>query len=186
MFPYENGQNFRQDDLFKTEPVTQRFKRCKNCQQRKSLDEFNIDNSTPTGRHRFCKVCLSEIRKAYLAKNPHVKSRNYWRWGITHKGQHRGKHLKDRYGLTLKEFENLLEQQNGRCAVCGDRLQLGTGKFATDHCHKTNIVRGILCNNCNTAEGMMKTLERAQKLVDYMCKNEVLYAAQKNGSSKSD
>lgn len=38
--------------------------------------------------------------------------------------------------------------QDGRCAICGDRVQL-----VTDHDHRTGLIRGQLCRSCNSLEG---------------------------------
>src|SRR2546428_1228487 len=66
-----------------------------------------------------------------------------------------GRDTKDRYGITQEEFDELFEAQNGRCAICESSLHRpGEGSYAgkscIDHCHKTNVVRGILCTSCNT------------------------------------
>lgn len=56
------------------------------------------------------------------------------------------------YGITLKDYNNLFKQQNGLCAICSKKAK---NKFElnVDHCHKTNIVRGLLCRKCNTGLG---------------------------------
>lgn len=53
--------------------------------------------------------------------------------------------LRARYGITLEQFEAILESQGGVCAVCkqGDKV------FCVDHNHKTLKIRGIICLNCN-------------------------------------
>jgi hypothetical protein len=53
--------------------------------------------------------------------------------------------LRARYGITLEQFEAILEAQGGVCAVCkrGDKV------FCVDHNHKTLKIRGIICLNCN-------------------------------------
>ena len=71
------------------------------------------------------------------------------------KDQHRNKHLKRNHGITILEREAMLEQQGGRCAICG------TDKFdrngpCVDHDHTTGRIRGILCINCNNALGLIK------------------------------
>ena len=53
--------------------------------------------------------------------------------------------LRTRYGITIEQFEAVLEAQGGVCAVCkqGDKV------FCVDHNHKTLKFRGIVCLNCN-------------------------------------
>jgi hypothetical protein len=41
--------------------------------------------------------------------------------------------------------------QDGRCAVCGD----SDIYFVRDHCHKSLLVRGLLCQGCNSLEGVI-------------------------------
>jgi hypothetical protein len=44
---------------------------------------------------------------------------------------------------------------DGPCHICGAR-PTGTDKRAgivLDHCHSTNVVRGALCQTCNTVLG---------------------------------
>ncbi|MFD5050452.1 MULTISPECIES: endonuclease VII domain-containing protein [Streptomyces] len=50
------------------------------------------------------------------------------------------------YGLGPGEYDELFRLQGGKCAICG-----GTRKqrLSVDHCHKTNLVRGLLCRMCN-------------------------------------
>lgn len=62
-----------------------------------------------------------------------------------------------RFSLTLQEFEMLLNQQGGKCAICGyDDLSDKNFFPLVDHDHKTGIVRGLLCLNCNQALGKLK------------------------------
>ncbi|MFD8142586.1 endonuclease domain-containing protein [Streptomyces sp. NPDC059708] len=50
------------------------------------------------------------------------------------------------YGLATGEYGALFALQNGKCAICG-----GTRKtnLDVDHCHKTGLIRGLLCARCN-------------------------------------
>lgn len=69
--------------------------------------------------------------------------------------------LRDDFNLTVEEYERLIK--NG-CEVCGsfDRLHV-------DHDHITNTVRGILCQNCNIALGLLKDdVSRILKLAHYL------------------
>ncbi len=62
--------------------------------------------------------------------------------------------LRRKYGLSLEEYESLLREQRGGCAICGAiPAELGRS-LAVDHCHETGKVRGLLCDKCNTALGL--------------------------------
>jgi len=59
------------------------------------------------------------------------------------------------YGLTQERYAAMLAEQDNRCAICRTPEWGGkTGAPHVDHCHDTNQVRGILCNNCNQGLGM--------------------------------
>lgn len=59
------------------------------------------------------------------------------------------------FGITIEQYEALLEKQNNKCGICKtDITQLTEGRrLAVDHCHSTGQIRGLLCMRCNTALG---------------------------------
>ena len=67
--------------------------------------------------------------------------------------------LKRDFGISLNEYNDMLKKQNNVCAVCGKKetaRNIKTNKvcdLAVDHCHKTGVVRGLLCSKCNTGLG---------------------------------
>ena len=80
--------------------------------------------------------------------------------------------LKDKYGLTLAEYENLFNNQNGKCAICftsnfGDKLP------SVDHDHETAKVRGLLCTSCNVGLGMFKDSEVLLKQAARYLRNSI-------------
>lgn len=60
--------------------------------------------------------------------------------------------LRQIYGITLAEHDDMLKSQNGRCLVCGTDCP-GKKGWAVDHCHTTGMVRGLLCTKCNLGIG---------------------------------
>lgn len=61
-----------------------------------------------------------------------------------------------KYGLTLEQFMDKIDLQDGRCDICRCTPIERTNAFAVDHDHKTGKVRGILCTPCNSALGLLR------------------------------
>jgi len=78
--------------------------------------------------------------------------------------------LKKTFGIDLSVYYEMLESQNGVCAICqgeqgGDRYEF----LAVDHCHDTGRIRGLLCTNCNHALGWFKDdIARLQRATEYL------------------
>jgi hypothetical protein len=58
-------------------------------------------------------------------------------------------HFINKYGISLEERNELAKSQNNLCAICFRKVEL-----LVDHDHKTNIIRGMLCNACNGILGI--------------------------------
>ena len=63
--------------------------------------------------------------------------------------------IKSQFGITIDDYETLLEKQKGLCAICGKSNNGARKYFTIDHDHETKKVRGLLCNQCNTGIGML-------------------------------
>lgn len=80
--------------------------------------------------------------------------------------------LKSRYGITLEDYETMLQEQGGSCAICKS-LEPGDKNlnFHVDHCHATNKVRGLLCNTCNLGLGYFHdSVEDLTNAIEYLKK----------------
>lgn len=99
-------------------------------------------------------------RKRYREKNKEKlqKSQKEYRESTNY---HRNWHLVNRYGITLKEYEQLNSNQGGKCAICrkaetSRNKRDGTVReLAVDHNHETGEVRGLLCRACNVSLGFL-------------------------------
>ena len=83
--------------------------------------------------------------------------------------------LMKKFGITLEEYNEMLEIQDGACAICGQpetRKDHRTGEtraLAVDHDHATGRVRGLLCTDCNTGIGLLQDdIEILLNAVDYL------------------
>lgn len=87
----------------------------------------------------------------------------------------RDQNLRKRYGIGVQEYKELLDKQEGNCAICGKHSSsvFTKGKegfeLCVDHCHDTGKVRGLLCENCNTGIGKLNdSIDLLQKAMNYL------------------
>lgn len=101
-----------------------------------------------------CKPCVVAAQKVRYQN----QRANGWRQPTRSSEQVRIDNLR-RYGLTVDDYDRLLAEQGGACAICGvDRPEIRRKTdrhFHVDHCHETGVVRGLLCNRCNRGLGML-------------------------------
>ena len=101
-------------------------------------------------------------RKKWLKDHPECGRTKHQRWEKRHpekvKLSRKIRTLK-RYGLSLEEFHQMFENQEGLCAICSQPLCLCTKKCSekavVDHNHKTHQVRGLLHDRCNRGIGAL-------------------------------
>lgn len=100
--------------------------------------------------------------KAHRAAHPVEYKEAQRRYRAAHRDtlleREREQNLKRLYGISAAEYEKLLQQQGGRCAICGrtDNGMRHTKNFHVDHNHATGEVRGLLCGPCNGVLGYAK------------------------------
>jgi len=76
-------------------------------------------------------------------------------WGTPE--QRREYQLKAKYGITLEDYDAILEEQAGLCAICFTPAEDERfGVLCVDHCHDTGRVRGLLCRCCNSGLGKLR------------------------------
>lgn len=124
-------------------------KTCTGCNKVKFLQEFSLHPTTRDGRNPKCRDCKNaQAKKRYYDNREYVLARQkrYRRDQSTWR--------MSQYGLTDEEFYDMVLQQRGMC-LFGHPPSWNT-KLVIDHCHKTKKVRGVLCNSCNVAIGLMK------------------------------
>lgn len=91
-------------------------------------------------------------------------------WTRKNPRKRKAQRLREKYNMELAEFQRMLEAQGGKCAICGYQDRTNRNFFPlVDHCHKTEVVRGILCMNCNQGLGKFgDDPELLTKAVEYL------------------
>lgn len=59
-------------------------------------------------------------------------------------------------GLSMEDYQAMLAEQEGKCAICGEVESGRFSRLAIDHDHATGEVRGLLCGRCNKAIGLLR------------------------------
>ena len=73
-------------------------------------------------------------------------------------------HLKRKYGITMAEWKVMFENQEGLCLICKKNEATDV-----DHCHDSQQIRGLLCNPCNRAIGLLRhDIPTLQNAVAYL------------------
>lgn len=151
-------------------------KRCTCCKTVKPISDF-YPKRTGSKHYSTCKECgKAKSRQAY-ADNRDKRLAYSRRYIETPEGQAVQKRsaLKFRYGITLEAYAALLAVQEGRCAIC--RADQPGGRwnknFFVDHDHRTKMVRGLLCHNCNAGVGhFFEDPVRMQRAIEYVLKHQ--------------
>lgn len=156
-------------------------KGCSRCGVDKPSDDFYKIRGGPA-LSSYCKSCFSDIAKA-RRKNREVAKKDdlvHAAWADRNKERLRlaanekyrdkreilgpnpdaGRLLQKNFGISLDEYDALLEYQHGRCSGCGAENKSdkrdGSGiRLAVDHDHGTGVIRGLLCSRCNVSLGSL-------------------------------
>ena len=141
-------------------------KKCPRCCEIKDLDNFG---RRPSGRPKgYCKKCEAAYQRQHAAtetgREQHRTARSKWN------ENNYEYFLQYRYGITGEDYDRMLTEQDGKCAICGTTEPgCGNSRWAVDHCHDSLDVRGLLCMNCNTGLGYFKdSTERLRSAVAYL------------------
>lgn len=131
------------------------MKKCTKCNETKELSCFYKQKAGKFGVDSRCKICSNKYRSEWCKKNRDKKrliERNY---AAKHPEMFRKKALKRYYNISISDYEKMAEAQNNVCKICKnpeDRRNY----LCVDHDHITGKIRGLLCNNCNRALGLLK------------------------------
>jgi hypothetical protein len=137
------------------------MKICSNCKEVKHLDSFYKDRTTKDGLSYCCKVCRKEREQLYRQSNKYKKKLRKRKWA------------EQNINITYEQYEEMLDEQNGSCAICGKKENQFNKGMCVDHCHETGQIRGLLCTECNLGIGYLKDdKELLMKAVDYLTKSE--------------
>ncbi len=128
-----------------------------------------------------CKKCSGKRFRQWCLKNSEKRKEYHRKYRLKHKKQiqeHNNQYRQqnpDRlrnkaHNLAEGEYQQMLKQQNGVCAICGliETVKTHEGKvrsLSIDHNHITGKIRGLLCNKCNNGIGKLSVDEHGTELL---------------------
>jgi hypothetical protein len=138
----------------------------------KPLSDFYPMKGMRDGHRNDCIECNKAAKRERQARNPEPYRRRAREWAAenpdrvaAYQAEYRQRPERKRamrdlyyrrtYGLSADEVDEMLAEQNGRCAICGvvpERL----ASMHLDHDHDGGHLRGLLCVDCNHGLGKFK------------------------------
>lgn len=137
-------------------------KLCRKCGETKPLDQYSLNRNAPDGHQYWCRECMRVASRALkkaewqrIAADPVAHEQR--------KAERRAKYrenpdkwfnanLRRLYGISLDQYNQMLSDQGGLCAICRSTCLSGK-RLSTDHNALTGKVRELLCGNCNRGHG---------------------------------
>lgn len=144
---------------------------CKYCRNANSIKgQFNnkkqcsLNNcQNPNYANNLCRVHYARKERTGIVdrEQTDIGKKYEYESGTYYYKQHRITHLRNRYNLTIEEFEKMAV--NG-CWLCGAKNS-GVKRLHVEHDHKCcgpkkscgKCIRGIVCNKCNILIGKYET-----------------------------
>jgi hypothetical protein len=140
-------------------------KKCTVCSKVKPVSEFFREAASANGYSSQCKECKTALIMEWRAKNKET----YNKWMREYHKANYHKLRLNRYGLSVKQHEDKIKQQQGLCEICGAPSAAGK-PLLIDHHHETDMVRGLLCYKCNRDMAPIDEPEHLAKLLAYYAK----------------
>lgn len=120
-----------------------------------------------------CKACGKEHEQSSRDIQRNSAPRSCKLFVIHNKmfGNKRDGVIRRQYGITLGDYEQMLVEQDFKCAICGNEDEVEGRRLAIDHCHDSGEVRGLLCGKCNRGLGLFYDNEDLlQNAIQYLNK----------------
>lgn len=157
---------------------------CSKCGKEKPFSEYHLKRGKPQPE---CKPCRSAymaelyinnkdrekaLRKAWYDKNKEKVCARLKKNRQENLHEERLRSRLRRRGMTLKEYQQKMVDQNNCCEICHSEFGADAYKNSyIDHNHQTGQFRGLLCSQCNTSLGLLKEDEsRFEKCIAYLRK----------------
>jgi len=130
--------------------------KCSKCNLEKDLNQFHKRSNRPCGVRSICKECYKVYPKILKQKENYMREYD----------------LRKAYNIGVKEYNEMLDAQQGECAICHRHHTTLNGRkkfLCVDHNHDTKEIRGLLCDKCNRGIGLFNDNKYLlQRAINYL------------------
>ncbi|MFZ6002544.1 MAG: endonuclease VII domain-containing protein [Actinomycetota bacterium] len=147
-------------------------KRCTKCGLVKPLSAFYAMQGMRDGHRNDCIECNKAAKRERHARDPEPYRERARQWALenserraAYQAEYRNRPERKRvmrdlyyrrtYGITADEVDEMLDAQNGGCAICGAKPER-LASMHVDHDHDLGHLRGLLCIACNQGLGQFR------------------------------
>lgn len=137
---------------------------CAACKEEKDLSEFWKNKARKDGLCSSCKNCVNS--QAFSPKR--IANRKVY--NKVNKTRVKNYQLCRKFNITIEQYDQMLKDQDSKCAICQCTKDRFNRDFAVDHNHVTGQIRGLLCGPCNTSIGVFQVdtgIEMIQRALEY-------------------
>lgn len=126
------------------------MKVCVKCKESKEYSAFTPNGVTKKGTQKYrsqCRECDNARQLPQRKRAPNTARYS--------RGRLKGYQVSAAFGITHAEWEALMESRGWACEICGRTSETSGRSLAVDHDHSTGAIRGVLCQRCNCAIGLL-------------------------------
>ena len=134
---------------------------CRRCRKEFPATEeyFYKAGNKRVGLRAICKKCnYLETKEPLGNKKKYKYERVKWENDKRSVVIERLYRIKQNYKVEPEVIMEFMDKQKGCCAICGNSLVYPNSRksYHIDHCHNTDVIRGLLCSDCNKGIGFLK------------------------------
>lgn len=125
-----------------------------------TIEFFYKRSDSKDGLRNECKKCQDKRNKKYREKNKEKMREQQKKYYRKNPKRFKNSRIKYEFGITLKEYNQMLEEQDGRCGICRIHYSKLKKFLCIDHDHKTSKIRDLLCDHCNFMLGFIEKYKK--------------------------
>lgn len=135
-------------------------KTCTGCLELKDISLFGAKRVNKDGKDTRCKACRNNYIKRRMSEPLFRNKRKQATTFYTRRAK---------YGLSKQQYYTMFNSQYGLCKTCLKPETRERRSLCVDHCHKTGVIRGLLCDSCNRALGFVNdNIDTLVNMIEYL------------------